>query len=142
MTARSPAERRRRAGAQPPTFQGRCTGCCCRPPGRCRLVLRLGQRHDGLGQRRPGRAARHDAAVRGSGGGGGRGRASPRGPRGARRMRDITLGETFYSFFTTRAFATGVPTTLAGTPALSVREENNATPITAGVSVSVDRASV
>ena len=57
-------------------------------------------------------------------------------------MRDITLGETFYSFFTTRAFATGVPTQLAGTPVLSVLEENNATPITAGVSVSVDRASV
>ena len=53
-------------------------------------------------------------------------------------MRDITLGETFYHFFTTRAFATGVPTTLAGTPALSVREENNATAITAGVSLSVD----
>ena len=57
-------------------------------------------------------------------------------------MRDITLGETFYHFFSTRAFATGVPTTLAGTPVLSVLEENNATPITAGVSVSVDRASV
>src|SRR3990167_1158310 len=57
-------------------------------------------------------------------------------------MRDITLGETFYHFFTTRAFATGVPTQLAGTPVLSVLEENNATPITAGVSVSVDRASV
>ena len=57
-------------------------------------------------------------------------------------MRDITLGETFYHFFTTRAFATGVPTTLAATPVLSVLEENNATPITAGVSVSVDRATV
>lgn len=57
-------------------------------------------------------------------------------------MRDITLGETFYPFFTTRAFATGVPGTLSGTPALSVLEENNATPITAGVSVQVDRASV
>ena len=57
-------------------------------------------------------------------------------------MRDITLGDTFYHFFTTRAFATGVPTTLGGTPALSVLEENNATPITAGVSVQVDRASV
>ena len=57
-------------------------------------------------------------------------------------MRDITLGDTFYHFFTTRAFATGVPTTLAGTPVLSVLEENNVTPITAGVSVSVDRATV
>src|SRR3990167_10553923 len=57
-------------------------------------------------------------------------------------MRDITLGETIYHFFTTRAFATGVPGTLSGTPVLSVLEENNVTPITAGVSVQVDRASV
>lgn len=57
-------------------------------------------------------------------------------------MRDITLEDTFYMDFTTRAFATGIPTTLAGSPVLSVLEENNATPITAGVSVSVDRASV
>lgn len=57
-------------------------------------------------------------------------------------MSDYALGSTIYLFFTTRAFATGVPTTLSGSPALSVLEENNATPITAGVSVSVDRASV
>lgn len=57
-------------------------------------------------------------------------------------MRDIVLEETFFHDFTTRAFATGIPTVLAGTPVLSVLEENNATPITAGVSVSVDRASV
>ena len=57
-------------------------------------------------------------------------------------MRDITLGITFYHDFTTRQFSDGVPTVLAGTPVLSVLEENNATPITAGVSVSVDRASV
>lgn len=57
-------------------------------------------------------------------------------------MRDITLGDTFSKQFTTRAFATAIPTTLAGTPALSVLEEGNITPITAGVSVSVDRASV
>ena len=57
-------------------------------------------------------------------------------------MRDITLGDTFRHQFTTRAFATGVPTQLAGSPVLSVLEENNATPITAGVTVSVDRASV
>lgn len=57
-------------------------------------------------------------------------------------MTDYALGTTIYIQFTTRSFSTGVPTTLAGTPALSVLEENNATPITAGVSVSVDRASV
>ena len=57
-------------------------------------------------------------------------------------MRDITLEDTVYFNFTTRSFSTGVPTVLAGTPALSVLESNNATPITAGVSVSVDRASV
>mgnify|MGYP001566108251 CR=1 FL=1 len=57
-------------------------------------------------------------------------------------MRDIALEETIYMNFTTRAFATGIPTSLLGTPALSVLESNNATPITSGVSVQVDRASV
>src|SRR3972149_7677839 len=57
-------------------------------------------------------------------------------------MRDIILEETLYSNFTTRSFSTGVPTSLLGTPVLSVLEENNVTPITAGVSVQVDRASV
>jgi len=57
-------------------------------------------------------------------------------------MRDVTLEDTFYIDFTTRAFATGIPTVLAGSPALSVLEENNATPITAGVAVAVSRASV
>lgn len=57
-------------------------------------------------------------------------------------MRDITLEETVYFNFTTRSFSTGVPTVLGGAPVLSVLESNNATPITSGVSVSVDRASV
>jgi len=57
-------------------------------------------------------------------------------------VRDVTLEDTVRHGFTTRAFATGIPTVLAGTPVLSVLEEDNATPITAGVSVSVDRASV
>ncbi len=52
-------------------------------------------------------------------------------------MRDINLEDTIYPKFTTR-IATGVPTTLAGTPVLSVYEENNLVQITAGVSVSVD----
>lgn len=55
---------------------------------------------------------------------------------------DYAIGTTVYLQFTTRAFATGVPTVLAGTPAISVLEENNATPITAGITLSVDRASV
>ncbi len=57
-------------------------------------------------------------------------------------MRDVSLEDTFRHHFTTRQFSDGVPTVLAGTPVLSVLEENNATPITAGVSISVDRASV
>lgn len=57
-------------------------------------------------------------------------------------MRDITLGDTFYHQFTTRQFSDGVPTVLTGSQALSVLEENNAVPITAGVSVAVDRGSV
>ena len=57
-------------------------------------------------------------------------------------MRDITLGNTIYHKFTTRAFATGIPTTLAGTPVISAYEENNLTQITAGVSITVDYDSV
>ena len=53
-------------------------------------------------------------------------------------MRDITLGDTFTFGFTTRSFTTGVPGTLGGTPALSVKEGANDTPITAGVSLDVD----
>lgn len=57
-------------------------------------------------------------------------------------MRNVKLGSTLRFNFTTRAFDTGIPTALLGSPVLSVLEEDNATPITAGVSVSVDRASV
>lgn len=57
-------------------------------------------------------------------------------------MRDINLEDTIYPKFTTRAFATGIPTTLAGTPVLSIYEENNLTQITAGVSITVDYDSV
>ena len=53
-------------------------------------------------------------------------------------MRDITLEDTFKFDFSTRAFATGIPTTLSGTPVLSVHEEGNDTFITSGVSVDVD----
>src|SRR3990167_5436080 len=53
-------------------------------------------------------------------------------------MRDITLEATFYQYFSTRAFATGVPTTLAGTPVISAYEDDNLTQITAGVSLTVD----
>ena len=56
-------------------------------------------------------------------------------------MREINLEDTIYVDFTTKT-AADVPTTLLGSPVLSVLEENNATPITSGVSVSVDRASV
>lgn len=57
-------------------------------------------------------------------------------------MRDITLGPTFYQYFTTRAFATGIPGTLGGSPVISAYEDNNDTQITAGVSLSVDFDSV
>lgn len=53
-------------------------------------------------------------------------------------MRDITLEDTFRFNFSTRAFATGIPTTLAGTPVLSVHEEGNDTFITSGVSIDVN----
>lgn len=52
--------------------------------------------------------------------------------------RDITLEDTWAFGFTTRSFTTGIPTTLAGTPVLSVKEEGNDTFITGGVSVDID----
>ncbi len=55
---------------------------------------------------------------------------------------EVPLGDTYYFLFTTRSFSTGAPTTLSGTPVLSVYEENNLTQITAGVAVSADYDSV
>ena len=57
-------------------------------------------------------------------------------------MRDRTVGDTFYMFFTTRAFATGIPTVLAGTPVVSAYEDNSATQITAGITLGVSHDSV
>lgn len=54
----------------------------------------------------------------------------------------IALGATEYHLFTTRQYSTGAPFTLAGTPVVSVYEENNLTQITSGVSLSVDYDSV
>lgn len=51
-------------------------------------------------------------------------------------MREVVLGATFTFGFTTRI--NGVPTSLLGTPVLSVKEGANDTPITSGVSVDVD----
>lgn len=57
-------------------------------------------------------------------------------------MRDITLADTVYLTFTTRAFATGAPTVLAGTPAVSAYENNSGTQITAGITLGVSHDSV
>jgi hypothetical protein len=57
-------------------------------------------------------------------------------------MKDITLEETRYFTFTTRAFATGIPTTLAGTPVISAYEDDSVTQITAGITLGVDHDSV
>ena len=57
-------------------------------------------------------------------------------------MADYIVGETIYHTFTTRAFASGIPTVLAGSPVLSVIEDNSATPITAGLTLGVSHASV
>lgn len=51
---------------------------------------------------------------------------------------DITLNDTVYRFFTTKAFATNIPTTLSGSPVVSVYQNNSTTQITAGVSLTVD----
>ena len=52
-------------------------------------------------------------------------------------MRDITLEDTIYIEFSTRAFTTGIPTTLAGTPVVSWSENGGANDAT-GVTLSVD----
>jgi len=54
----------------------------------------------------------------------------------------VPSGDTYEFLFTTRAFATGIPGTLGGTPVLSAYEEANLTQITAGVSISADYDSV
>ncbi|MCK5235671.1 MAG: hypothetical protein KAR06_01700 [Deltaproteobacteria bacterium] len=56
--------------------------------------------------------------------------------------RDRTVGETFYIAFTTRAFATGIPTQLAGSPVISAYEDVGLTQITAGLTLGVDHDSV
>lgn len=56
--------------------------------------------------------------------------------------RDRTLEDTFYIKFPTRAFATGVPTTLAGTPVVSAYVDASTTQITAGITLGVDHDSV
>ena len=48
---------------------------------------------------------------------------------------EVPQGDTYYFTFTTRAFATGIPTTLAGSPVISVKEEVNDTVITSGVTL-------
>lgn len=57
-------------------------------------------------------------------------------------MSDFTLETTFDIKFTTRAFATGAPFTLAGTPAVSAYPDNSTTQLTAGVTLTVDFDSV
>lgn len=55
---------------------------------------------------------------------------------------DFALGSTFDLKFTTRRFSTGVPFTLAGTPAISAYPDNSTTQLTAGITLSVDFDSV
>jgi len=50
----------------------------------------------------------------------------------------IPIGDTYNLKFTTRAFATGAPTTLAGTPDIAVYEEGSLTQITAGITLTTD----
>lgn len=47
---------------------------------------------------------------------------------------DYTLNDVIYYAFTTRAFATGVPTALAGSPTLEIYENDSVTPIVEGAS--------
>lgn len=51
---------------------------------------------------------------------------------------DFALNKTFDVKFTTRSFATGAPTTLAGTPVVSAYPDNSVTELTAGITLTVD----
>ena len=53
-------------------------------------------------------------------------------------MTDFALGQTFDIKFTTKAFATNIPTTLAGTPVIDIYEDNDTTEITGAETLSVD----
>ena len=57
-------------------------------------------------------------------------------------MSDIKLGDTIFRSFTSRAFASGIPTVLAGTPVMSIDEDDGGTPITAGITLTVSHNSV
>lgn len=50
-------------------------------------------------------------------------------------VRDITINDTFDMKFTTRAFATGIPTTMTGTPTIEAYPGNSTTQITAGITL-------
>lgn len=51
---------------------------------------------------------------------------------------DFKLGSTVYSYFTTTDPDTGAPTTLSGSPVVSVYEDDSDTQITSGVTLGVD----
>lgn len=51
---------------------------------------------------------------------------------------DFALGATFDFKFTSRAFASGAPTTLSGSPVVSAYVDNNTTELTAGITLTVD----
>lgn len=53
-------------------------------------------------------------------------------------MTDYAVGDTLYHKFTTRSFTTGAPTTLSGTPVVSIYEDDSVTEITAGITLTVD----
>ncbi len=55
---------------------------------------------------------------------------------------DYTLEDTIYLMFTTRAFSTGIPGTLGGTPVVSAYENDSVTQITAGITLGADHDSV
>lgn len=52
------------------------------------------------------------------------------------------LEDTIHKTFTTRAFATGIPTVLAGSPVVSAYEDDSITQITAGITLGVDHDGV
>lgn len=57
-------------------------------------------------------------------------------------MTDYSINDTIYSMFTTRAFATGVPTVLSGSPVVSAYENDGTAQITAGITLGISHDGV
>ncbi len=57
-------------------------------------------------------------------------------------MTDYAIGKTIYAMFSTKAFASNLPTSLLGVPVVSAYEDDGITQITAGITLGIDHDGV